>query len=89
MLGRLHPEVERGGDVDPFEVLVEVPHDVLVVAARGEDVDEPEELRLEGRVVHRPVEQTVRPPSEVVDASTFGGSGGGDPPGESLDVTFE
>ncbi len=64
-------EVERARDRHTLEVLVEVADHLVVVAARRQDVDEPEQLRLELRVRHRPVEHALAPPPEVEGAGAF------------------
>jgi hypothetical protein len=46
VLRDLEPETEHAGNGHVREVLAQMTEDVRVVAAGGEDVDEPEELRL-------------------------------------------
>ena len=89
MLGDLEPETERARDGHTSEVLAQVPEDVRVVAAGGEDVDEPEELRLEARMGHRPVEHALAPPAEVEEVRALGCTGGRDLARERLDLVLE
>ena len=65
VVGHVEPEVEDPGDGGPLEVLVEVTHDVGVAGGGREDVDEPEELGLERRVRHRPLEHALGPPRRL------------------------
>src|SRR5205823_11193769 len=72
VLGESETETERAGHLDAVEVLLEVPQDVRVIVAGGKDVDEAEELGLEARMRHGPLEEPLAPPAEVVGASTGG-----------------
>ena len=85
------PETEAEGarHLDAVEVLLEVPQDVRVVVAGGKDVDEAEELGLEARMRHGPLEEPLAPPAEVVDARLLGAGGLGDPARDRLDVALE
>ena len=67
MLGEVETELERTGHGHAVEVLLEVAQHFGVVGARGEDVDEPEQLGLELRVGHRPGQHPLAPPSEMED----------------------
>ncbi len=82
----LETEAEHPRHVDLVEVLDEVAQHVGVVATGGQDVDEPEELRLEAGVRHRPVEDAFAPASEVEDSSALGRTRFGDPACEVLHV---
>jgi hypothetical protein len=66
-----------------------VPEDAGVVAAGREGVDEAEELRLEARMRHRPVEYPLAPPPEVEQARALARTRRGDLPGERLDLGLE
>ena len=90
VLGDVEPEVERAGDGHTtVEVLAQVPEDVGVVAAGREDVDEPEQLRLEARMGHRPVEHPLAPPPEVEEVRALGCPGGRDLSRQLLDLVLE
>ena len=65
VVGHVEAEVEHLGDVGPLEVLVQVTHDVGVAGGGREDVDEAEELGLERRVRHRPLEHALGPPRRL------------------------
>ena len=54
-------------DVGPVEVLVQVAHHVGVAGGGREDVDEAEELGLERRVRHGPLEHALGPPRGLDD----------------------
>ena len=56
------PSRSGAGVAAAVEVLLEVAHDVVVVPAAGEDVDETEELRLEVALGHGPAQELVAPP---------------------------
>src|SRR5581483_12092474 len=71
------------------EVLGEVTQHVGVVAAGGEDVDEAEELRLEGGMRHRPVEDVLAPAPEVEEMRTLRRTRFGDPARERLHLVLE
>src|SRR5207245_9841614 len=60
------------------EVVLEMAHDVAVVATGGKDVDEPEELRFEPRMRERPVEHALAPPAQMEDARRLRGARGRD-----------
>ena len=88
MLGHLEPELERARHRDPGEVLLEMAHDVDIVAARREDVDEAEERGLEPGLGHGPREHPLAPPAEMEDPRRLGRARLGDPAGERLHVAF-
>jgi hypothetical protein len=88
-LGHRQADAEWTWHVDPFEVLTEMPQDVGVIAAGREDVDEAEELGLEARMGHRPVEHALAPAPEVEEVRLFGCPGSGDLARERLDVVLE
>src|SRR5437016_12274916 len=89
MLGEPETEAEGARHLDPVEVLGEVPQDVRVVGTGGKDVDEAEELGLEARMRHRPLEESLAPPAEMVDARLLGAGRLGDLSRERLDVALE
>ena len=65
VLGQVEPEVEGLGDVGALEVLLQVAQHVGVAGGRREDVDEPEQLGLERRVRHGPLEHPLGPPRRL------------------------
>jgi len=71
-----------------LEVLLEVAHDVVVVTAAGEDVDEAEQLRLERAPSHGPVEELLAPPRAPEQAALLLAAGLGDPAGQRLDFSL-
>ena len=84
VLGQPQAQVEHPGDLARLEVLVEMAQDVGIARRGREDVDEAEELRLEGRMRHRPLEHPFAPPrclddpralphAELGDAASQGG----------------
>src|SRR5207302_10473503 len=89
MFGEPKPDAKSARHLDTVEVFREVPQDVRVVMAGGEHVDEAEELGLEARMCHRPLEEPLAPPAEVVDARLLGAGGLGDAARERLDVALE
>src|SRR5204862_1740361 len=88
-LGHLEPEAERARHVHAGEVLAQVAQHVGIVAAGGEDVDEAEELGLEARVGHRPVEHPLAPAPEVEEVRPLRRPGRRDLPGEGLHLVLE
>src|SRR5262249_11055779 len=60
--GDIDAEIEHARHRDAFEVLDEMTGNIIVARERGEDVDETEQLRLEFRARHRPVEHPLAPP---------------------------
>src|SRR5205823_1913963 len=81
--------VERTRYVDIGEVLVEMTHHLVVVATGRENVDEPEELRLEVAVGHGPLEHPLAPPGRVEDPGPFAVASVGDATGDCLHLAFE
>ena len=63
-------------------------HDVDIVVARREDVDEAEERGLEPGLGHGPREHPLAPPAEMEDPRRLGRARLGDPAGERLHVAF-
>src|SRR4029450_8822679 len=55
----------------------------------GEHVDEPEQLRLERRVAHRPFEGAVGPPAHPVHVGALAAAALGDATGEGLKFRLE
>ena len=79
---------QGGGRGAPVEVLPEVAHDVVVVTAAGEDVDEAEQLGLERPFGHGPAEELLAPPRPPEQAGLLLAAGLGDPPGQRLDISL-
>jgi hypothetical protein len=71
VLGDAEAQVEGPRNVGTGEVLVEVAEHVLVVDRGREDVHEAEQLRLERRVRHRPLQHPLAPPGRL-DHGAFG-----------------
>ncbi len=71
VLSQVEPEVERLGDVGVLEVLLQVAQDVGVAGRGREDVDEAEQLGLEGRVRHGPLEHPLGPPGRLHQAGAL------------------
>jgi hypothetical protein len=68
VVGQVDTQLQHLGGVSPLEVLVDVAQHVGVAGGGREHVDEPEQLRLERRVRHRPAEHPLAPPRHGVDA---------------------
>ena len=79
VLGQSQAQVEHPGDVARLEVLVEMAQDVGIVRRGGKDVDETEQLRLERRMRHRPLEHAFAPPRRVDDPRALPRAQLGDP----------
>src|SRR5439155_11227028 len=89
VVGNLETEVERAGDVGGGEVLVEVAQHVGVAGGGREDVDEPEQLGLERRVRHRPLEHALAPPRALHDVGPLSRAEVGDAVSEGAHLGLE
>ena len=63
--------------------------DVVTLLEIGQGIDEPEELRLEGRAGHRPVHHPVAPPRHAEDLGALAVAELGDAAGEDLRVALD
>ena len=86
--GEAQAQLERGRGLAAPEVLLQVAHDIVVVPAGGEDVDETEQLRLEPGVGHGPLEELLAPPGAAEDARLLRGAGLSDAAGQCLNLGF-
>jgi hypothetical protein len=88
-VGQVEAELELGGDLDPLEVLLEVPNDVVVGLEGREDVYEVEEAGFERRVGHGPLQHALAPPRHVEDAGLLTGPEVRDPARKIRDLIVQ